>query len=189
MSEPNPHLSPPVKKRRRPALSCEQCRRRKVRCDRGSPCSTCVQSGNKTCSYAAPPRPRASHPRVIRPTPPTSSIESPEEPSVTSGGSGGVAAVQTTTPDSTGNTSIDWVFGRTLLHPPEVTAKTDTADNAELESLAQRIRQLEWQVENGKPPPGPTQGKKRPMRGMLEKTRFFGPSHWSNAVNLVGFAY
>ncbi|KAJ5923445.1 hypothetical protein N7454_008690 [Penicillium verhagenii] len=32
------------RKRRRPALSCEQCRRRKVRCDREMPCGPCIKS-------------------------------------------------------------------------------------------------------------------------------------------------
>lgn len=31
------------RKRRRPALSCEQCRRRKVRCDREMPCGPCTK--------------------------------------------------------------------------------------------------------------------------------------------------
>ncbi|TIC99671.1 Transcription factor yanR [Colletotrichum higginsianum] len=41
------------KKRRRPALACEQCRRRKVRCDRNLPCSTCVRSKHALCTYAS----------------------------------------------------------------------------------------------------------------------------------------
>lgn len=41
------------KKRRRPALSCEQCRKRKVRCDRKEPCSPCTKSKMASvCSYA-----------------------------------------------------------------------------------------------------------------------------------------
>jgi hypothetical protein len=40
------------KKRRRPALSCEQCRRRKIRCDRLQPCSHCIKSKIPDCSYA-----------------------------------------------------------------------------------------------------------------------------------------
>lgn len=46
-------LNPSTKKRRRPALACEQCRKRKVRCDRLSPCTTCVKSQNPECSYPA----------------------------------------------------------------------------------------------------------------------------------------
>ena len=34
----------PPRKRRRPALSCCECRRRKVKCDREQPCNHCQQS-------------------------------------------------------------------------------------------------------------------------------------------------
>ncbi|KAJ5602193.1 hypothetical protein N7510_011727 [Penicillium lagena] len=40
------------RKRRRPALSCEQCRRRKVRCDREMPCGPCRKTRPAlACSY------------------------------------------------------------------------------------------------------------------------------------------
>ncbi|KAK1657008.1 fungal-specific transcription factor [Colletotrichum godetiae] len=45
------------KKRRRPALACEQCRRRKVRCDRNLPCSTCVRSKHALCTYTSQTKP------------------------------------------------------------------------------------------------------------------------------------
>lgn len=41
------------RKRRRPALACEQCRRRKLRCDRNFPCAPCKRSRESlTCSYS-----------------------------------------------------------------------------------------------------------------------------------------
>ncbi|ETS06666.1 C6 zinc finger protein [Trichoderma reesei RUT C-30] len=49
----------PEKKRRRPPLSCEQCRRRKVRCDRTQPCNKCVESNAPSCTIShsdLPPR-------------------------------------------------------------------------------------------------------------------------------------
>ncbi|KAJ5675963.1 hypothetical protein N7462_008860 [Penicillium macrosclerotiorum] len=46
------YQSPPPRKRRRPALSCEQCRRRKVRCDREMPCGPCTKAlDSLSCSY------------------------------------------------------------------------------------------------------------------------------------------
>lgn len=40
------------RKRRRPALSCEQCRRRKVRCDREMPCGPCTRAHPPlSCEY------------------------------------------------------------------------------------------------------------------------------------------
>jgi hypothetical protein len=41
----------PPRKRRRPALSCFECRRRKIKCDRNLPCSNCRQSKRVTCTY------------------------------------------------------------------------------------------------------------------------------------------
>jgi hypothetical protein len=47
---------PPLRRRQhhRPAPSCSQCRQRKIRCDRASPCLPCVESG-RACRYDAPP--------------------------------------------------------------------------------------------------------------------------------------
>lgn len=48
------------RKRRRPAVVCNECRRRKIACDRKAPCGQCVQY-NSACTYYTPefsPRPR-----------------------------------------------------------------------------------------------------------------------------------
>ena len=42
----------PPRKRRRPALSCFECRRRKIKCDRNHPCSQCLQSRIPNCTFA-----------------------------------------------------------------------------------------------------------------------------------------
>lgn len=42
-------------RRRRPALSCVECRRRKVRCDRAVPCKHCI-AAKIPCNYNAAPR-------------------------------------------------------------------------------------------------------------------------------------
>lgn len=46
-----------LRKRNRPSVVCTFCKRRKVRCDKGNPCSTCAKYGNKECVYgdASPP--------------------------------------------------------------------------------------------------------------------------------------
>ncbi|KAB5522818.1 fungal-specific transcription factor domain-containing protein [Coniochaeta sp. 2T2.1] len=46
-----------VRKRNRVPLSCYPCRTRKLKCDRGHPCSNCVKregAGTSACSYASP---------------------------------------------------------------------------------------------------------------------------------------
>ncbi|KAI9934610.1 hypothetical protein AWENTII_005878 [Aspergillus wentii] len=52
------------RKRRRPAKSCEQCRQRKVRCDRNIPCAPCTRSRTgPRCSYRdASPSPQLEQP-------------------------------------------------------------------------------------------------------------------------------
>jgi hypothetical protein len=39
---------PPKKKRRRQALSCTECKRRKIKCDRAQPCGPCTRRGEQT---------------------------------------------------------------------------------------------------------------------------------------------
>lgn len=39
-----------TRKRRRQAVVCTECRRRKIACDRNSPCTQCLQSGSP-CTY------------------------------------------------------------------------------------------------------------------------------------------
>ncbi|KAL4913703.1 hypothetical protein BDW62DRAFT_191921 [Aspergillus aurantiobrunneus] len=45
-------------------LACHRCRQRKVKCDRGSPCSHCIKAGTQ-CSYAPAPKPRERRQRVM----------------------------------------------------------------------------------------------------------------------------
>ncbi|KAK6202963.1 CYP1/HAP1-like protein [Scheffersomyces amazonensis] len=48
-------MSESNKKRQRIALSCDNCRRKKTKCDRGLPCSNCVKlSISHTCNYSSP---------------------------------------------------------------------------------------------------------------------------------------
>ncbi|KAB2581285.1 Transcription factor lepE [Lasiodiplodia theobromae] len=58
-------------RRRRPALACEACRARKIKCDRNTPCNKCIRGKRaRTCTYVpdgATPVPRASSDRL--PTP------------------------------------------------------------------------------------------------------------------------
>ena len=48
------HGQQPARKRQRVRLSCLECRRRKLSCDRGFPCERCIKSGTPDrCSYEA----------------------------------------------------------------------------------------------------------------------------------------
>lgn len=44
---------PPSRRRDKPQLSCNLCRRRKLKCDRSQPCSTCAHRGlSLSCTYS-----------------------------------------------------------------------------------------------------------------------------------------
>ncbi|KAG2736003.1 hypothetical protein G9P44_000093 [Scheffersomyces stipitis] len=44
-----------IKKRKRQSLVCENCKKKKIRCDKGEPCSQCVRSKlTDSCHYSAP---------------------------------------------------------------------------------------------------------------------------------------
>lgn len=45
-------ISASPRRRRRPAVACVECRRRKIRCDRKVPCDPCSHS-NAACTYSA----------------------------------------------------------------------------------------------------------------------------------------
>ncbi|KAH6984471.1 C6 zinc finger domain protein [Ilyonectria sp. MPI-CAGE-AT-0026] len=44
-------MTPQPRRRRRPALSCSECRRRKIRCDHNNPCAHCVRQ-NAQCVFS-----------------------------------------------------------------------------------------------------------------------------------------
>lgn len=54
------------RRRNRPALSCIQCRTRKIRCDRNEPCASCMKSKIVNCTYEEARRPK---PRLWRLSP------------------------------------------------------------------------------------------------------------------------
>ena len=67
---PHGEVDSPPRKRRRTALSCFNCRRRKLQCDRNTPfCSRCLKTGlSDSCGYDHPSPNIASEESSIRPT-------------------------------------------------------------------------------------------------------------------------
>ncbi|KAJ4242889.1 hypothetical protein NW757_011784 [Fusarium falciforme] len=64
------------RRRRRPALSCIECRRRKIRCDRGQPCQHCV-SAKLQCAYRFYREPREHTTIAQQPLSPSTEGPSP----------------------------------------------------------------------------------------------------------------
>ena len=64
------------RRRRRPALSCVECRIRKVKCDRQKPCESCKRIESATCSYRSHRAMTRSRKETSRDLTPTSVSES-----------------------------------------------------------------------------------------------------------------
>lgn len=200
---------PPTKKRRRPALSCEQCRKRKIKCDRNYPCNHCIQSKSATCTYSA------DNAAVFASNPTVNSINNsqttyPSRPKKTPSSISSHLSTDTTSPGTTarGTNSV-----KSSLYTP-----TDTDDEGlSRQALLDRIRSLENKLaipseqskqseqseENEfmevnsldlfcKPfenqdlaAPDTFEGKS--LRGTVSKTRFFGQSHWMYSYGAVRY--
>ncbi|KAF5007983.1 hypothetical protein FDECE_5713 [Fusarium decemcellulare] len=200
-------MNAPERRRRRPAVSCSLCRRRKIRCNREMPCSNCVRSKNDACVFE-------SHPPLLRsrglepgPDVGTAASEGPQDtffptpPDQVS--STGTAS---TLPSSS---SISLVVPSTGLSNLPI-----QFSGPEVESLKDRIRQLEDQL--SKASSRPTQslvstpasniettvsqlggtfhihcesrlfGQALPLpRSVSHKTRLFGQSHFFNTIVLI----
>lgn len=71
-SDPQARTVPPSRRRDKPIVSCSLCRRRKLKCDRQSPCKTCVDRGLAlSCTYVRnvptsqePKAPNSVHDRI-----------------------------------------------------------------------------------------------------------------------------
>ena len=159
------------KKRRRPALSCEQCRRRKIRCDRMQPCSHCVKSKIPGCSYApthvpaswakraaaqtakAPERPPSPpHARTILPVPdPKQQAQAPDKP-----GPASVASSQDIT--------------------------TSTEKDHSMHYLEEKLTQVVTLSNAGSPS---SRDELTPPNSNAIKARYFGRGHWLRCTALV----
>lgn len=72
ISDSQTRIVPPSRRRDKPIVSCILCRRRKLKCDRQSPCKTCVDRGLAvSCTYVQsvpaaqePKGPHSVHDRI-----------------------------------------------------------------------------------------------------------------------------
>ncbi len=187
MSESANVQHPPVRKRRRPALSCEQCRRRKIKCDRTYPCGQCLQAKATECTYSPGSLPvttghmnrapvdnapeRAAIPNRAKIPSIPSSIHQSSNHSSSPHATHASDGTETTWPSP----------ARESLHHEQLSSK----------ALLERVLNLEKKIapaNEDTSQDSPTRlarkeifGKlerKQNIRGTVSKTRFFGQSHW-----------
>ena len=174
--------TPPPRKRRRPALSCAECRRRKIKCDRNVPCSQCTLSKSPTCTYSGDsPRNIAGHfPGPIRSLTPSSGRNIPSAGSINGFSAGN-------SPDT-----ISLVTGSqfNVLNSPGVESQS-----FEQENLVDRVKKLEQLLAQSvarkeRAIPNPSLPKASDtLRGTVSKTRYYGQSHWMYAFEQVWISH
>lgn len=186
------------RKRRRPALNCEQCRRSKLRCSRTLPCSNCLRAKRDTCTYGPRPPPGkssktrpdgnalATSSRVItkeQPLPGTSSITT----STTSQHNG----VQTPANQVSEHPSCDWtaapayenadIDSNTALPVDQIRPAGVSSDLS-----ANKVWNEPTAVLAPVTPYQNCDGENKWIhRAVVTKTRYFGQSHYLNTSVLV----
>lgn len=192
MSEPIASTAPP-RKRRRPALSCEQCRRRKIKCDRTYPCGQCSQSKSVSCSYSPDTIRRLRHVSETASLPASgpSLVGIPNRPRDVPG-------------DSSIHTSPAAVSPNAISHSEATHSSSWTSPSAhfadeeppDAKTLLHRLEKVEKKLAgSGSEPYFPTCESFNPgtlstgLRGTVSKTRFFGPSHWMHSYGVVSLLF
>ena len=192
----------PRRKRRRPALACTACRRRKIKCDRNTPCRHCASSKNAVCTYISEPPPVAKRQPQVDFTDSSTTISalshgspslfidlSPFRPS---------DAVANHVPDTRNSPST--VIPE-AWHEPQPSADVENCSSlSTVQAASERQQMLEQKKLSSKnqsaepPTVSPESNSWRShwdyscpnMRGLVMKTRFFGQSHWLNSIEPVG---
>jgi hypothetical protein len=148
------------RRRRRPALSCVECRRRKVRCDRNSPCGQCRAHKSTVCTYAvdrATGLERQSSQRSQGPVVQTAADQDASVLQRPASSSPSLLIDESTVP------VVSIVSDGPALCIPQ---DSDRNNNIPQSSSTPQA------------PPGPFQGT-------LSKTRVFGHGHWMSSLPLV----
>ncbi|KAK6462622.1 hypothetical protein DFJ63DRAFT_319444 [Scheffersomyces coipomensis] len=168
---------PKNKKRNRLSLSCNYCKRRKVKCDRGRPCSSCARYNvGHLCDY---PEPVWSEPAIIQGNTNQSS-NSDNGSSGSNGGSMSAFSVQRFHPSSP--VTSNNMGSQTTFHvpTPTMTSAAPTVNNiindiqspqttgvhSELEELKNKIRLIEASLDKKSTdsPPAPQSGNQHLKR-------------------------
>ncbi|KAL1868871.1 hypothetical protein VTK73DRAFT_3451 [Phialemonium thermophilum] len=198
------------RRRRRPTMSCTLCRRRKIRCNRESPCSNCIRSKNTACVYenAGPPLVASRYPQShLEVAPSTASATSASRASSTSRGSASLSHASSSMMAGGGGASYtNPSCYSSHLYPSDASPR-------DAESLPCQIQRLEERLGRSAPTSasspaltttnstietatsriagtihlhreGHSPGKPPAItRSITHKRRLFGQSHWINGIS------
>lgn len=177
--------APTQRKRRRPALSCAECRRKKIKCDRTIPCGPCTLSKSSTCTYSPEGLSARKHHVATAPTskPASVSVHGPDLTTLT-------GHVQSTLGEGVFSPSPYRHSNESANSPArESTSSSQNSNPQNVEGLVARVQKLESLLASASlEEPGSTTLPKLPardLRGNYSKTRWFGQSHWMQAFAQV----
>lgn len=191
---------PPMaeKKRRRPPLSCEQCRKRKIRCDRTQPCANCVKSNIPSCTYAPYHVPawrakkmdammvsgrdsaadgagkaslrnlKAAEPRPDAQNPEASEISPFSIDSVGASSSSAILSSKAGSSSTSSSPNVDWLVSRVQ----------------QLEEKLAKALRINDAPDGPKTRPS-AQETAEPTEGFVAKSRYFAHSHWIYGLSMV----
>ena len=176
----------PALKRRRPALSCAECRRRKIKCDRKHPCDPCKRFESPTCTYNSKQINLTSsvgHVSLSTSSPsPSSTRDSPNDE--------GIAAINV---EQLAPIAPSTVPGSTthIFEQPSLINRIVGAGNYDNLDLTHRIERLEQIQASAKlneqavEPGSSLPAHSSRLEGIMLKNRYFGHSHWLSAIAKV----
>ncbi|KAK0670028.1 putative transcription factor [Cercophora samala] len=147
-----------IRRRRRPAVSCVTCRKRKLRCDRKEPCGTCLKLKDSNCSY----RDRALDHSLLGPLQPSP----PKPPTIIN------ATSQRNDCVDDDNDELDVASCFSITAPPTPPSRTNTANLGIAGTFHTHLEGCQGQPNVG-------------AFSIAHKTRYFGQSHWLNSMTLV----
>lgn len=177
-----------VKRTRRPALSCVECRVRKVKCDREKPCGGCIKIGSSKCTY----RPSRAAARAI-----SERSSSSMSGSRDSHRSSTQLSLHEPAPIVNQHNTTHLLSGRTRAHPRPSIAKDPRAIAEPRPRVGATSHVSVSATENGafrtpitnelasEHDTGPIKGNITVHPGSFQKSKFFGQSHWMNALEPV----
>ncbi|CAO2653166.1 Nn.00g025770.m01.CDS01 [Neocucurbitaria sp. VM-36] len=187
----------PVKRRRRPALSCVECRMKKIRCDREKPCGACTRIMSPTCTYR-PQRAEIWSQSERSPEATSASASRSNEHGHES--SGGLSS-QSTAPSNEFDLMINryvapGLFGEGAKLKPlpadrpslALSSPSHAGTATVISSLLERISNLEGKQasttagEHAGTTAVPTPPDTDASVGQFVKAKFYGQSHWMNAI-------
>lgn len=176
-----------VKRTRRPALSCVECRVRKVKCDRKKPCKACIGIKSETCTY----RSSRNANRAYRELSPgstsgsrgnnrssTQSFPSEHSPIGNQHTATDVLDLQTR-PNTTSSNKSGMETSPRAEDRAKFLIHTLLIENERLRSTNIRDTGLESSTL-------PVAEIVTDIPGTFQKSKFFGQSHWMNALEPVG---